>query len=554
MFKGMGLRGRLYAGFGAVLLIALALGAFAFTRLTRIHADSSNITADCLPGIFAAEEIQKRAVTLMLLPARHILAHDKPEMDAIQAEMDKVKAEIGTLLKQYEATIVRADDRALFDRLTPARERFAAINDQEVLPASRLGKKAEALAAFNSRLEPAFSEYAKACQAMVDYNEKSGEDASGDIMGSVTSAKEGISIGLFMALTVGAAIGFFLSRSICSVLNRVITGLASGSEQVATASNQVSQSSQKMAEGASEQASSLEETSASLEEMSSMTKLNSENTRQANTMALDTRAAVEKSREAMARMGEAINKIKGSSDQTAKIVKTIDEIAFQTNLLALNAAVEAARAGDAGKGFAVVAEEVRNLAQRSAEAAKNTASLIEESQHNANNGVAVSTEVEAILSQVVERVQSLSAIIGEVSTASDEQSKGIGQIGTAMTAMDQLTQSNAANAEESASASEQLAAQANELGELMQALVAIVKGQGAQSAMAGPSSKAGILPQSVPLARAATGYAPEKVYAVKTKTDWVTGGRGSRYSAAPSGLPVAGAAPDGFRAGNRDTR
>jgi methyl-accepting chemotaxis protein len=197
-------------------------------------------------------------------------------------------------------------------------------------------------------------------------------------------------------------------------------------------------------------------------------------------MALETRAAVEKSREAMTRMGDAIGKIKGSSDQTAKIIKTIDEIAFQTNLLALNAAVEAARAGDAGKGFAVVAEEVRNLAQRSAEAAKNTAALIEESQQNANNGVAVSNEVGGILAQIVESVQKLSQLIGEVSAASDEQSKGIEQIGTAVTEMDKLTQSNAANAEESASASEELAAQAKELGDMVQVLVGIVKGAGAK--------------------------------------------------------------------------
>lgn len=194
----------------------------------------------------------------------------------------------------------------------------------------------------------------------------------------------------------------------------------------------------------------------------------------------------------MVRMSEAINRIKGSSDQTAKIIKTIDEIAFQTNLLALNAAVEAARAGDAGKGFAVVAEEVRNLAQRSAEAAKSTAALIEESQQNANNGVAVSGEVGGILSQIVESVQKLAQLIGEVSAASEEQSKGIEQIGTAVTQMDKLTQANAANAEESASASEELAAQARELGDMVKVLVGIVKGEGAREsfASAGPSGRA----------------------------------------------------------------
>jgi methyl-accepting chemotaxis protein len=265
-----------------------------------------------------------------------------------------------------------------------------------------------------------------------------------------------------------------------------------------------------------------------------MTKQNSDNSRQANAMAVETRSAVERSREAMTRMGDAINKIKGSSDQTAKIIKTIDEIAFQTNLLALNAAVEAARAGDAGKGFAVVAEEVRNLAQRSAEAAKNTAALIEESQQNANNGVAVSSEVGGILSQIVESVQKLAQLIGEVSAASEEQSKGIEQIGTAVTQMDKLTQSNAANAEESASASEELAAQAKELGDMVQVLVGIVKGAGAQN----PAS-ASYTP-SKPLPRAAAPIAaPHKAakIASKPRGDWAPVGHGKPAKAKPNGQP-----------------
>jgi methyl-accepting chemotaxis protein len=547
MFKGMGLSGKLYAGFGAVLLIATVLGAFAYTRLTIIDAKSRAITADCLPGVFIAEEIQRRAVSLLLLPAKHILAQDKPEMDAIEGEMGKLKDEIGKLLKDYEATITDSRDRETFEKIGPARDRFVAIRNQAVLPPSRLGKKAEALAAFKNQLEPAYLEYAKACQGVVDYNQKSGDAASEGILGSVSAAKSGILGGLLAALTVGAAIGIFLSRSISSALNRVISTLASGSEQVSSASNQVSQSSQQMAEGASEQASSLEETSASLEEMSSMTKQNSENSRQANTMALETRGAVEKSREAMTRMGEAINKIKGSSDQTAKIIKTIDEIAFQTNLLALNAAVEAARAGDAGKGFAVVAEEVRNLAQRSAEAAKNTASLIEESQQNANNGVAVSSEVGAILTQIVESVQKLAHLIGEVSAASEEQSKGIEQIGTAVTEMDKLTQSNAANAEESASASEELAAQAKELGDMVQVLVGIVKGEGERASAAMAASSQAALPRAArPVAASAPRKSlPSRPGTAKPAADWSAAGNGKSAARPKAQAPRAVMAKNG---------
>ncbi|MCX7934819.1 MAG: methyl-accepting chemotaxis protein, partial [Planctomycetota bacterium] len=268
-----------------------------------------------------------------------------------------------------------------------------------------------------------------------------------DTKGSADFAKASLArassimvIGLAIGAAVAIALAFFITIGITRPVNRVIESLTRASDQVASAANQVSSASQSMAEGASEQASSLEETSASLEEMSSMTKQNADNARAANSMAQEVRNVVTKGREAMSRMTNAIQKIKTSSDQTAKIVKTIDEIAFQTNLLALNAAVEAARAGEAGKGFAVVAEEVRNLAQRSAEAAKNTANLIEEAVKNAEGGVGVSRELEEALGQIAEAANKVTQVSGEVAAASDEQAKGIEQVNTAVSQMDRVTQ------------------------------------------------------------------------------------------------------------------
>jgi methyl-accepting chemotaxis protein len=239
--------------------------------------------------------------------------------------------------------------------------------------------------------------------------------------------------------------------------------VSEGTEQVSSASQQISAGSQSLAQGANEQASSLEEISSSLEEMASMTKQNAENSNQAKNLAAEANDNAVQGKQAMARMNESIEKIKKSSDETAKIVKTIDEIAMQTNLLALNAAVEAARAGEAGRGFAVVAEEVRNLAQRSADAAKNTANMIEESVNNAKDGVVIAGEVVKSLDIIAASNGKVDNLIAEIAAASKEQSQGIDQVNTAVAQMDKVTQQNAANSEESASASEELSSQAEEL-------------------------------------------------------------------------------------------
>ncbi len=250
-------------------------------------------------------------------------------------------------------------------------------------------------------------------------------------------------------------------------LDLALQGVATAVEQVSSASGQISSGSQNLAQGANEQASSLEEVSSSLEEMSSMTKQNSDNANTAKGLSQEASTAAIEGSDVMNKMSQAINRIKESSDSTAKIIKTIDEIAFQTNLLALNAAVEAARAGEAGKGFAVVAEEVRNLAQRSAEAAKNTAELIEESQDNSNNGVQITEEVGKILERITGSATKVNDLISEIAAASEEQSNGIEQVNMAVANMNKVTQQNAANSEESASAAEELNSQAEELAQMV---------------------------------------------------------------------------------------
>ena len=270
-------------------------------------------------------------------------------------------------------------------------------------------------------------------------------------------------------------------------LDQSLQQVAVGADQIASASGQIGTGAQSLAQGTSEQASSLEEVSSSLQEMTAMTRQNSANAKEARGIAEATKTSAENGVASMQRLSAAMDLIKKSSDDTAKIIKTIDEIAFQTNLLtnllALNAAVEAARAGEAGKGFAVVAEEVRNLAMRSAEAAKNTADMIEGSVKNAENGVNINQEVLKNLEEINGHAKRVSEVMAEIAAASDQQSQGVGQVNTAMEQMNQLTQQNAANSEESASASEELSAQAQE----MRAMVAGFRISGGSHSA--PSSK-----------------------------------------------------------------
>lgn len=271
---------------------------------------------------------------------------------------------------------------------------------------------------------------------------------------------------------------FFFARSITKPINRVIEGLNDGADQVASASGQVSASSQSLAEGTSEQAASIEETSSSLEEMSSMTKQNSENAGQADSLMKEANQVVGQANDSMAELTTSMEGISEANEETQKIIKTIDEIAFQTNLLALNAAVEAARAGEAGAGFAVVAEEVRNLALRSAEAAKNTAEMIEGTVKKTKDGSAIVSRTNEAFSRVAESASKVGELVAEIAAASNEQAQGIGQVNIAVTEMDKVTQQNAANAEETASASEEMNAQAEQMKTFVGDLVDLVGGSG----------------------------------------------------------------------------
>jgi len=289
-----------------------------------------------------------------------------------------------------------------------------------------------------------------------------------------------IVIGTILAILLGFVFAFLITRAVTRPLNIIIRGMSEGADQVASASGQVSSSSQSMAEGASEQAASIEETSSSMEEMSSMTRKNAENANLADTFMKETNQIVSNANRSMDQLIHSMKDITNASEETSKIIKTIDEIAFQTNLLALNAAVEAARAGEAGAGFAVVADEVRSLAMRASQAAKNTALLIEGTVKKVNEGSNLVATTNEAFSQVAESSFKVGNIVSEIAEASKEQSNGIEQVNMAITEMDKVVQQNAANAEESAAASEEMNAQAEQLKDYVRDLVMLVTGNKGQ--------------------------------------------------------------------------
>ncbi|RJX35958.1 MAG: hypothetical protein C4531_01025 [Desulfurivibrio sp.] len=293
------------------------------------------------------------------------------------------------------------------------------------------------------------------------------------------------------SVLAGLCLLWLIARSITRPIKAAIAGLSSSADQINNAAGQVSAASQSLAEGASEQAASIEETSASLEEISSMSGQNSQNAGMADNFMKEAGKAVELANDSMAALTVSMQEISQASRETSKIIKTIDEIAFQTNLLALNAAVEAARAGEAGAGFAVVADEVRNLAMRAAEAARNTADLIEGTVKKTTAGSAHLDRSNKAFADVAGSTAKVSSLVGEIAVASQEQAKGIGQVNQAVNEMDKVVQQNAATAEESASAAEEMSSQAEQLHDIVGDLAELVGGtareQGGRQA---PASRA----------------------------------------------------------------
>ncbi len=465
---------RIIAGFASVIIIPLVLGVFAYVRLVAIGAHSDEIAKKSIPTIALVARAEKNARVSVEILYKHIGSNDKDDIARLEAELSDARTDNAKVLDQMDKLVTSEKGRELMDKFAALRTANNKIRAQALALSQQATNKAAAYALARSQVDPVNRQYLASLENLKEFVQTDADGRSKSIESAVQSSKIGILTGLGFASLVGMAVAFFIVRGTDKILNRIATAIAEGSSQVASAAGQISSTSQSLAEGSSEQAASLEETSSSLEEMSSLTKHNAEGADNAKKFANQARQAADIGAADMEEMSAAMEAIRTSSSDIAKIIKTIDEIAFQTNILSLNAAVEAARAGEAGMGFAVVAEEVRNLAQRSAQAAKETAAKIEGAIFKTAQGVQISAKVGQNLQDIVSKVRKVDELISEVAAASREQSQGIEQVTDAVNQMDRITQSNAAVAEESASASEELNAQAQALKEAVVQLLALV--------------------------------------------------------------------------------
>jgi len=474
--KSMTVAQKFSAACAALVLFTVVLGAVVIYEVGGIQTNFQAIVVDSLPGVQQIGALDSEVWELRGNFWKHMANSDKADKAKVETANEQLKQRIQDTLTAYEKTISKPEDRQLFAAIKAPYERYLEGLAQ-ALPLSTAGKNKEAVDSYMAVADPAHAQFKAAIKALIDWNRKNGDD-NADATTKAVNQTRLLSWGLLLfSVVAGALLAFVIVRSVNGALTRAIAELSEGAEQVASAASQVSSSSQSLAQGSSEQAASLEETSASSEEINSMSRKNAENSRGAADLVSQSQQKFVETNRSLEQMVVAMSEIKGSSDKISKIIKTIDEIAFQTNILALNAAVEAARAGEAGMGFAVVADEVRNLAQRCAQAAKDTASLIEESIAKSNDGKTKVDQVAVAMQTITEESAQVKTLVDEVNLGSQEQARGIEQIGKAIAQMEQVTQKTAANAEESASAAEELTAQSETLKDVVERLNAMVGGR-----------------------------------------------------------------------------
>jgi methyl-accepting chemotaxis protein len=473
--KNWTIKKRIIAGVTILVLLSTIMGILAWNSMRTIGTHADEVANKNVPGLALGGGIMQNLAMAHLVLVRHVLTTNVDEKRADEATLKEIGETITKLAGNLEAVCTSQEEKTALEKTKQARQNYL-VTRESILQLSNAGKSEEAKSLLLTSGRAAYSAYDTLSTELNTLETKGATDGAEIVLHNARASQIMLITVVVGELIISVLLGMFVVIGLNRALRKVSESLDEGAEQVTAASGQVSASSQSLAEGASEQAASLEETSSSLEEMSSMTKRNAENAQKANDLAKQTRAAADTGVGDMQQMSAAMDAIKVSSNDIAKIIKTIDEIAFQTNILALNAAVEAARAGEAGMGFAVVADEVRNLAQRSAQAAKETAAKIEGAIGKSAQGVEISNKVAQRLNEIVTKIRQVDELVAEVAGASREQTQGITQINIAVGQMDKVTQSNAASAEESAAASEELNAQAVAMKESVTELLLLVGG------------------------------------------------------------------------------
>ncbi|MCX7711891.1 MAG: methyl-accepting chemotaxis protein [Clostridia bacterium] len=412
---------------------------------------------------------------------RDIYINDDPTLtENNKKAIEECKKNIAERLKRFEVAVKNQPVEGVLKDLKRQMEVYYGESDKLIKTIDDDKRDAAFQSMYNGAWRSSAIEVNRLIDEIFTSMEKAGEEKR-DQFGKKASNTIIIMIVLsVIAILFASLLGWGVSRNINGLLTGLTERLSQSSKMVASAAAQLAAASQQLAEGSNEQAASIEETSATMNETASMINQNNENTRQASDLSEQAKGAAGAGFSKMNNMIVSMEELKKSSDKIAKIIKVIDDIAFQTNILALNAAVEAARAGEAGMGFAVVAEEVRNLAQRSAQAAKDTAEIIERNIELSRQGVDVSAEVLKSLEEINLKSQNVNSIVGEITAASEEQSRGIQQINEAVSQMEKVTQHNAATAEESAAAAQELQSQAEELEHVVFELNNMVKGAEAE--------------------------------------------------------------------------